>query len=250
MDRETLKQEACNFLESLEKELTLNTPPPTGMRAAIRKIVADAKHDAARPHMRRAEDAFLNYYAIPIISRHMQTVDGIGECQAAKALLCESYRHMPEGSQTPARTKRHPFTKIVGTTPSSIIAQWTGKVPLIQACPDFAFREPFPFKIVFEGKYFETGGRVRAKTELAVNIYQAFFYRGLPYVPPKGSSPAWDYEFACLLAYDASDDGSLKRAWDDLGTEVKRGFWDGANVYVMILRGTGAVKMQEGQWSV
>jgi hypothetical protein len=239
MNRELLKQRAHDFVESLEKELTSNTPPPKEMRTAVRKIVADAQNDATRKHMRRTEDAFLNHYAVPIIYRHMQTVDGIGKSQAVEALLSESYRHMPECSQTPARTQRHPFTKIVGAKPSSIDAQWTGKVPLIQACPDFAFREPFPFKIVFEGKYFETGGSVKANTELAMNIYQAFFYRGLPYVPSKGPSlPAWDYEFACLLAYDASDDGSLKKAWDGLETKVKRGFWDGANVYVMIVRGT------------
>jgi hypothetical protein len=115
------------------------------------------------------------------------------------------------------------------------MAQWTREQgsTLVQACPDFAFREPFPFKIVFEGKYFESGATVRAQTELVVNIYQAFFYRGLPYIPPRKSSPSWDYDFACLLASDASDNGSLKRAWDVLRNEVKRGFWDGANVYVI-----------------
>jgi hypothetical protein len=79
------------------------------------------------------------------------------------------------------------------------------------------------------------------RPELATNIYQAFFYRGLPYVPPKKSSPAWDYEFACLLAYDASDAGSLRQAWNGLDTEVKNCFWDGANVYVMILRGADVI---------
>lgn len=245
-----LKQRAHDFLQSLEKELALSTPPPKEMRTAIRKIVADAESDATRKHLRHGEDGFLNHYAIPTIFRHMQTVNGIGKSEAVQALLSESYRHMSEfASQTPARTQAHPFTKIVGAKPSGIMARWTGKVgtPLIKPCPDFAFREPFPFKIVFEGKYFPTGGSAHAQTELVTEIYQAFFYRGLPYVPPKGNSPAWDYDFACLLAYDASEDGSLKHAWGGLEKEVKRGFWDGANVYVMIVRGTGIVETQEGQ---
>jgi hypothetical protein len=71
---------------------------------------------------------------------------------------------------------------------------------------------------------------------------QAFFYRSLPYVEPrKPSMPAWDYDFACLLAYDASSDGSLKRAWDRLDNQVKRAFWKGANVYVIMLGGTGVL---------
>ena len=95
--------------------------------------------------------------------------------------------------------------------------------------------------IVFEGKYFEKGGIAVAQRELVSQTYQAFFYRALPHVPGKASggkiSPAWDYDYACLLAYDASEEGALKAAWDSLPSKVKGGFWDGASVYVMIVRG-------------
>jgi hypothetical protein len=60
---------------------------------------------------------------------------------------------------------------------------------LTQSCPDFATRNPFPFKIVFEGKYFEKGGRDKATTELVTSIYQAFFYRGLPYDSSRKNGP-------------------------------------------------------------
>jgi hypothetical protein len=109
---------------------------------------------------------------------------------------------------------------------------------LKQSCPDIAIREPFPFKIVFEGKYFGKGNRVQAETALVTSVYQAFFYRALPYVPPHKTRPPWDYEYSCLLAYDASDDGSLQAAWKELPDTVRQGFWNGANIYVMILRGT------------
>lgn len=239
MNREDLKSKAQKFLESLQKELNSNMPPAAEMRRLVHEIVTDAKKNPTRKHMRQPENAFLYQYAFPIICRHMQTVDGIGPDEVKQSLLSEFYRNMKDCClQTPARTRGHPFTKIIGAKPADIVAQWTGKsgAPLRQACPDFAFRDPFPFKIVFEGKYFESGSTARAGTELVTSTYQAFYYRGLPYVPPRKSSPPWDYDFACLLACDASGDGSLKQVWDGLKSDVRRGFWEGANVYVMILR--------------
>ena len=251
MDRESIKEStkrrAREFLKSLENKLNAELPPPKEMRQSIRRTIAAAKNDPMQKHLRHPESAFLCTYAVPAIFRQMQTVPGIGQNEARQSLLFESHRNMPEFClDTPDRTQGHPFSKIIGTKPVTIVARWKGGhgSPLTKAWPDFAFRMPFPFKIVFEGKYFQQGGTTRAQTELVNDIYQAFFYRGLPYIAPKKSSskrlsPAWDYDFACLLAYDASENGNLWRAWDKLDTAVKRGFWGGANVYVMILRGTG-----------
>jgi hypothetical protein len=63
------------------------------------------------------------------------------------------------------------------------------------------------------------------------------------YVPSRNGSPAWDYEFACLVAADVSDGTTLKQSWEKLPAVVKKGFWEGANIYVMIVR--GAVKTVE-----
>jgi len=215
-------------------------PPPMEMRRLIDQTVAEAKDDPARKHMRIPESAFLCQYAIPTIFRRMQSVDGIGEKEAKQSLLSEVYKNMKDYSLwTPARTRGHPFTKLMGARAAEIVAQWMGKNGscLRQACPDFAFRDPFPFRIVFEGKYFKAGGVDKAKTELVNCAYQAFYYRALPYAPPRKCSPAWNYDFACLLAYDASKNGSLTEVWNSLRPEVRQGFWDGASVYVMILRG-------------
>jgi hypothetical protein len=67
--------------------------------------------------------------------------------------------------------------------------------------------------------------------------YEAFFYRALPYVAPRKSGPPWDYEFSCLLVGDASEGGTLQCAWEELSETVKAGFWEGANIYLMIIRG-------------
>jgi hypothetical protein len=42
------------------------------------------------------------------------------------------------------------------------------------------------------------------------------------------------------MAYDASPRGTLKAAWEGLPGKVKRSFWEGANIYVIILGGQGS----------
>jgi hypothetical protein len=68
-------------------------------------------------------------------------------------------------------------------------------------------------------------------------IYQAFFYGALPFVEAAKHRPAWDYDYACLLAYDGSPKGSLMAAWNSVNDATQKGFWKGAGVYVMIVRG-------------
>jgi|ERR1039457_547990 hypothetical protein len=234
------KRDAYKFLKGLEAELTRKLPEPDVMRTEVRQIVAASKSDDKALHMRQREDAFLHHFAFPVLFEYMQTIPGIDQTAARESLLSEYYRNMKGMcSGTPARKQRHPFNKIIGSKPATIMAQWKGQSesnPLKQSCPDFALRSPFPFKIVFEGKYFEKGGSTKAETELVTNIYQAFFYRALPKIDPDAKTPAWDYDYSCLFAYDASPEGSLYEAWNNLDKTVKAGFWEGANLYVMIIR--------------
>jgi hypothetical protein len=52
--------------------------------------------------------------------------------------------------------------------------------------------------------------------------------------------PAWDYEFGCMLAGDSTEQGSVLKAWEAIPSPVKKGFWEGANIYVMIVRGASS----------
>lgn len=139
---------------------------------------------------------------------------------------------------SPQRQESHPFSKGIADRPQAIMRRWKGdpKKQTSQSAPDLALRNPFPFNIVFEIKYFGDGGLEKATTELVTDLYQAFFYRALPYVEATESKPSWDYEYACLLAYDASPGGTLHQSWEGLPPKVKHRFWKGANVYAMILR--------------
>jgi hypothetical protein len=232
------KQRAFQFLKSLEDALE-TLPPPTEMDRWVRSQCTQAKGNDELRHLRNPEAAFLNGQVIPLVHRLISTYEEMDTDRATHALLNEYYRCMPTMSRnTPARLVRHPFTKVLSGSGTSIYSRWandSGKFALVQSCPDFALQSPFPHKIVFEGKYFSRGSLKFARQELAVNIYQAFFYRGLPPVPDNGKGRAWDYEYACLLAYDASPDSTLKRAWHEIPAAVRNGFWDGANIYVMVL---------------
>jgi hypothetical protein len=161
--------------------------------------------------------------------------------KARQALLSESYKQLSDiSSGTPARGVAHPFSKLLGANPQQVINQWKDEThgsPVIQSCPDMALRSPFPHKVVFEGKYLKQGGIQAAETNLAKDIYQAFFYLGLSYLPETKTHSAWDYEYAYLLAYDATGEGNLLKAWDGFDSRVKKGCWEGANIYVMILKG-------------
>ena len=158
---------------------------------------------------------------------------------ARKVLLSENAKGMSEyASASPSRSEDHPFTKKLGIRSNKIYQKWLGNEPgkeLAQSCPDIAISNPH--KVLFEGKYFSGKKTIEtASRELVEDLYQAFFYLGMPSVPSKGAKPAWDYDYACLLAFDASEHGTLRDAWKALPTHVREGFWNGANIYVMILR--------------
>jgi len=238
----TSKDQALEFLEKLEQTLNKKLPGPIEMELRIRQTVAAAKTDDSQKHLRLPEAAFLNGQAIPILFDMLQT-EGLYTELARHALLNEYHRTMPEIScQSPIRWERHPFRKILGCSTSDIYRGWANPDQghaLTQSCPDFSLRDPFPHSILFEGKYFPRGSLEFAQRQLVALIYQAFFYRGLPRLAATGKHKTeWSYDYACLLAYDASPEGTLSSAWKGLDTRTQRSFWEGANVYVMILRGS------------
>lgn len=235
------KQAAFRFLEFLEQYLNESLPGPAAMSKRISAIVQESKGSGLAPHTTFGEAAFLNQFVAPHVHEFLAEQQGLGKENARRALLSESYRRIPNfSSGTPARSQLHPFTKVIGTKPQTIIKQWKeiGLKSLVRSCPDLGLRDPCPHRVVFEGKYFSKGGTAAAEAALITGIYQAFFYRGLPPVPETTRRRAWDYDYACLLAYDATQDGSLLKAWAAVDQEVKRkGLWEGASIYVMILRG-------------
>jgi hypothetical protein len=238
----TTKDQALEFLKELERTLNRKLPGPTDMASWIRCTVTAAKTDDKQKHLRLPEAAFINGQALPVLFDLLQSHGKLSSEQGPQALLNEYHRMMPKISrQSPIRSVRHPFQKIMGADPSEVYRRWTDPDKggaLTQSCPDFCLRDPFPHSIVFEGKYFPRGSLEFAQRQLVADIYQAFFYRGLPRLVATDKHPEWNYDYACLLAYDASVAGTLTSAWTALDPRTRRSFWEGANVYVMILRGS------------
>jgi len=242
MDAAT-KDQALEFLKELEKTLNSKLPGPTDMKSWIRDTVAAAKTDDKQKHLRLPEAAFLNGQALPVLFELLKTYGGgLSTDDARRVLLSEYHRTTPEiALWSPIRWERHPFRKILNASPSDIYRVWTNAEKhygLTQSCPDFSLRDPFPHSILFEGKYFQSGSPEFAKRKLVTDIYETFFYRGLPSLAPAKGHPEWKYDYACFMAYDASALGTLAKAWNDLPLQTRRCFWEGANVYVMILRGS------------
>lgn len=235
------KADALRFLQNFQAVLADGRlPSGPAMDPEIRKIVALAKRDDRQKHLRLPEAAFLNTFVVPTLFEQLQIQGGLTAEQTGDALLNEYHHTMPDTSHgSPIYPLRHPFRKILGASPESIYRAWRNPPKgdgLTQSAPDFALRAPFPHSIVFEGKYFPAGSAANAAKQLTMDLYQAFFYRGLPRAEPKRKGrAAWDYDYACLLAFDASRDGTLLAAWNNLGPKVRKSFWDTANIYVMIL---------------
>jgi hypothetical protein len=233
------KDQALEFLKDFEKIMNNKLLSPDEMKTGIPHKIAAAKADNTQKYLRHSEAAFLNGYAIPVLSDMLQSW-GLTKDQARQAFLNEYHRTMQEITSAPCfHWEYHPFRKMLGASPTDIYRDWrSGKVT--RSAPDFGLRDPFPHSILFEGKYFSRGSLEYAQRQLVGCIYQAFFYRGLPSLPAtKKHKDEWAFDYACLLAYDGSPKGTLTSAWKELDSRTRRSFWQGANVYVMILRGSG-----------
>ena len=238
------KDLAFQFLRSLEHRLSQRLPAWLELHEAVPEIVAEAKMREDWGNKRQPEDAFLYHFAFPIVFEYLANEMALGRDKARESLLCEYHKFMPDlVSGTPTRPIRFgiPFGKEIEST-ESINTRWRNEAVTAktqQPCPDFAIRAPSPHKVVFEGKYFSSGTLAAAENHLVQSSYQAFFYRSLPPSEANYQGISWEYDYACLLACDASEEGNLLEAWRTLDEGVRNDFWSGSSVYVMIVRPSG-----------
>jgi len=241
------KAGAKEFLADLGNFLEAELPARKSVQDKVDEEVKRADKarrknlDADQDYQSSPEGAFFKLFGIQYVHQFLVERKGLTEGDARTALLSESYRnHDKISSNSPRSKEKHPFTKKAGERVESIAARWwsgNGGSPVSQSCPDLAFRTPCPHSIVIEGKYFRKGTYKAARSELVRDIYQCFYYRGLPRIPATKAYPAWDYDYACLFAYDASEEGNLKMEWDRANDEIEKGLWTDANIYVMVVRG-------------
>jgi hypothetical protein len=226
------REQALQFLEGLKRHLDGKLRADGTIREWLTEISTPGKDIGF-------ENLFVEKYILRAIPEYLRET-GLTPDQARLAFLTEADSLKKQGisSGSPASRNRHLFKKVFGITSKSVVSLWWDekqKFPMAQSCPDWAFRYPCKYKVVFEAKLFRRGGIEAAKTELVKAIYQCMFYRGQPPVPSTRTHPEWDYEFACLFVYDASQEQALVKAWESVRKEVKAGCWDSANIFVMVL---------------
>lgn len=99
--------------------------PRDEVKQKIQDAVAMAKRSGRESSKSFPEGAFLNEFAIRGIHEFLKAKHNLSSDQAGRALLSESYRSLLEfASWTPASEFKHPFTKALGATAKSVIAQW------------------------------------------------------------------------------------------------------------------------------
>lgn len=223
---EETRERARIFLEGLRESFTSKLPA-NEVKQKMQEYERGAKR--INPTLVQRETYFSNTFVVPAIHSYLcKFACTQAPSDACRAFLAEGYVNFKEiASGSPMSAFKHPFKKQFNAVSNIAKSWWSSskESPLCNACPDFALSSPCPYKVVGETKYFWKGGIEAAKTELVRGIYQCFYYRGLP----------WDYEYACLLAYDASDNGSLTEAWRTVDPRVKAACWNSANIFVMVL---------------
>ena len=186
------------------------------------------------------EGLFLDDFVLRNVADYLaKTCPQFDKRQRCEALLTESTLARKEelASASPASYQKHLFTKEVGTPLDTIVDLWwsaSKKLPVSQSCPDWALRDPSPYRVVFEAKFFREGTFNFAQGELVRGIYQCFYYRAQPKIDRRGQKAGWDYDYACLFAYDASKTRSLVEAWERI-PQMQDECWNAANIFVMVL---------------
>jgi hypothetical protein len=108
------KQAAYDFLIGLQKRLNSQLPGPEIIRAEVSKRWNMPKADRKpEEQVGCQENIFLYHFALPQISKHVMSIDGIDAEKARQSLRGEYYAKFEHFlSANTRRSQGHPFEKI------------------------------------------------------------------------------------------------------------------------------------------
>lgn len=228
------KASAYRFLKTLQDRLNESAVTPEEIRSRVDAVWSKPTSNKTEKEKLESKENIPFYdYVLPEIFALGQSTASLSESEMRRALRCVYFAKFPEFSAANVfRKSGYPFSKKFGATTDSIMKAWqkpATRIPANQAWPEAGLAQPFPFKILFEAKYFESGNEVSAETQFVAAVYETAFYRGLP------ADDDWSYDYGCLVAYDVSQNGHFSAAWESVSS--KRLFWEDANLFIMIVRG-------------
>lgn len=179
----------------------------------------------------RPEEVFTREFFCPVVAKFfyewVRSDLRLSDDQIRSGLGTEGYANCPGFGFTPARSKKHVFTKsdlIKTSHPVSWLKRSPARLPDFQACPDFAITRPLPFTIVGEVKYFKSGTPDSAIRELYNATRQAVFYLGAFH----GA-----YESAMIVVGDGSRDHAFFRGLELIKPELLARFGADTSIHLV-----------------
>jgi len=239
------REQTHDFLLGLQRHLQSKLPDRSVITSQVRRLLLGEGSKEWERTPEGAEAAFIGEYILPNVVEFVRNQVNRGlELQDPLSIIRVGFSAPKKfASSGTAFFPGHPFGKVF-RKPEVVYKRWKGdgakiRDPLIQSRPDFTLL--CPYRILFECKYFQARLKNPAKVQLVKDLYETFFYRALPQRLPGGKDgQGWDYEYACYLAYDATEEGWLTQAWNALSGKTRSSFWQQANIFVTILSGQQA----------
>ena len=215
-------QQLCNFLQSEIEN-----------KNVLAHINECAKKATSTAGSRSMEEIFTREFICKSLLKFFNTEIreqlNLTDEQITKGMGTEGFKNVDGFGFTPARQKKHFFTKgqvIASEPPDAWFKDSDKKLTSYMACPDFAIRAPLPISTVGETKYFTKGSQKAAIKELYNGIRQAMFYLGA----------FNEYKDALLIVADASPDHTFASSLDLLEDDLLSRFGEETNIHLCVIK--------------
>lgn len=215
-------QELLTFLKTHIEE--------DGVLAKIDKYISSNSSSAGS---KSREEVFTREFLCPTMAKFFYVYQreklGLKNEEIESGLGTEGYKHIDGYGFTPARSKKHFFTKgqvIESDPPQAWFKDSDKSLTSFMACPDFAIRSPLPMNVVGEVKYFHKGSKNSAIKELYNDLRQTMFYLGA----------FNEYTDALLVVADASEGHIFNEALSLLREDLLERFGDETNIHLCVLK--------------
>jgi hypothetical protein len=182
----------------------------------------------------RHEEVFTREFLCPAIRiyfyEHVRSEIKMSDEDIKRGLGTEGFKNCPGFGFTPARKKKHLFTKtdiIESKPPVTWFIDSCKPLRDFQACPDFAISTPLPISIVGEVKYFKSGSRNSAVKELYNASRQATFYLGAFH---------GKYDSAMVVIADASPDYAFHEGLQLVKPELLQRLGDETDIHIVTIK--------------
>lgn len=198
----------------------------------LKRIQSCIKDKSSTAGSTSKEEIFTREFLCPKLADFFYTKKrsqlNLSDSEIQIGLGTEGFKNVERYGFTPARANKHFLTKgqiIANEPPEEWFKESSKKLTSFMACPDFAIRNPLPFNIVGEVKYFSKGSEKAAIKELYNDIRQAMFYLGA----------FNEYKDCLLVIADASPENTFTKALNLLEDDLLLRFGIETNIHLCII---------------